>query len=208
MADYRAAWVPERQDMDWNDAVAIAIRWVEAECAERGEQALLVTVAKNSIDGSLRSFAERHEWTTPRSQNRGAVGRGRPVLAYVPDERTLEVAARFARGSSLCAVEGFGTPLAGWARAAGTADLLGGPPVGPNDPRLQKALDTLHFYGNNGWTTGFGRDHAQGQLQRLQQAGLLNREAVLGDMLARGHSAKAVKRLADRVDRVSGRRSS
>jgi hypothetical protein len=206
MTDYVAAWVPERQDMDWDDAVAIAVDWTERECARQGiRQALLITHTKDHPgEGPLGAFASRHYWTTPQSRNRVDVPRGRPVLAYVPDARVLDLAAGYARGSSLCAVEGFGYPLAGWARAAGALDLLTTSQAAPVDDAMRKALDGLHFYGNNGWTRGFGQEQAQRKLELMREAGQLDKETILGDMLARGHGAKAVARLGDLVDRVAG----
>jgi hypothetical protein len=36
--NYRATWVPEQQDCDWDDAAAIAAGHVEQECADQGVQ--------------------------------------------------------------------------------------------------------------------------------------------------------------------------
>ena len=147
MADYRAAWVPERTDMDWDEAARIGVAWVERESVQQGRPALLMTVAKNSLGlGSLATFATRHDWTTPRSSYRTSVARGRPVLVYVPDERTLQVAAGYARGSSLCAIEGFGTPLSGWARATGAIDLLGGSATEALQPELTEATSRCTWW--------------------------------------------------------------
>jgi hypothetical protein len=116
---------------------------------------LLITHTNDHLgQGPLASFARRHDWTTPRSQHRVRMQRGRPVLAYVPDAKVLDVAASYARGSSLCAVEGFAYPLAGWAKAAGAIDLLSGETAAPSDQATRQALDGLHLYGNNGWTRG------------------------------------------------------
>jgi hypothetical protein len=129
MADFRAAWVPERTGMDWDEAARIGVTWVERESVQQGRPALLMTVAKNSLGlGSLATFATRHDWTTPRSSYRTSVAHGRPVLVYVPDERTLQVAAGYARGSSLCAIEGFGTPLSRGRGRRGPLTFSAGPP--------------------------------------------------------------------------------
>lgn len=203
MADFRAAWVPERTGMDWDEAARIGVAWVERESVQQGRPALLMTVAKNSLGlGSLATFATRHDWTTPRSSYRTSVAHGRPVLVYVPDERTLQVAAGYARGSSLCAIEGFGTPLSGWARATGAIDLLGGSATEALQPELTEALERLHFYGNNGWTRGFGQDQARRVLKDLRNTGLLDKTVITGDMLAREHHAESVKRLAELIDKV------
>jgi hypothetical protein len=207
MSDYVAAWVPERQDMDWDDAVAIAADWIERRCVEEGvRRALLLTHTKDHLgQGPLGTFAARHDWTTPQSRHRVRLERGRPVLAYVPDAKLLDIAADYARGSSLCAVEGFAHPLTGWARAAGATDLLTRSTAEPVDEAMAKALDGVHFYGNNGWTRGFGADQALRKLEAMRDAGQLDRETILGDMLARGHGHKAVKRLGLLIDKVAGR---
>jgi hypothetical protein len=209
MADYRAAWVPEHVGMDWDEAARIAVDWVEHESNQQGTRALLVTVTKTGLgDDSLAAFANRHEWTTPQSSYRTKVARRRPVLVYVPDERTLAVAAEYARGSSLCAIEGFATPLSGWARSAGAVDLLAGLALEALQPELIEALERLHFYGNNGWTRGFGQDRALHILEGLRNVNLLDKTAITGDMLARGHGAKPIKRLGELIDKVAdGRRT-
>lgn len=204
MNDFEAAWVPERPTLSWEDAADIAVAWTRRQCAAQGRRGLLVTVAKDGLgSGPLEDFARRYEWTTPRSAYRTDVARGRPVLAYVPDEKTLAVAARYARGSSLCVVEGFGTRLSGWARAVGAVNLLGDGEPDPLDERLAGALERLHFVGNNGWSSGFGQDRAYDVLTTLADQGLLEREAVVGDMLARGHSPESVTRLGSLIDRIA-----
>ena len=205
MADYQAAWVPELDGWDWDEAAELAVEWVERECAEQRTRGLLITMTRSSGDSvpALMRFAQRHDHTTPRSRSRP--DRRRPVLVYVPDARALDFAAGIARGSSLCAVEGFSTPLGGWARDAGAVDLTGTAPApAPLDPRLAEALDRLHFYGNNGWTRGFGQDQSRPILEQLRVDGLLDRHAITGAMLARNHSGKAVKRLGDLISKVHG----
>jgi hypothetical protein len=203
--NYRAAWVPEHADMDWDDAVLIAIDWIEQECADQGvRRALLITHTKDHLgQGPLGAFAGRHDWTTPQSRHRVRLDRGRPVFAYVPDAKVLDIAADYARGSSLCAVEGFNHPLAGWARATGAVDLLSGTAATPVDEATTKALDGLHFYGNNGWTRGFGADQARRKLEAMRDDGRLDKQLITGDMLARGHGHKAVARLAALIEKVA-----
>ena len=205
MSDYRAAWVPQREQMDWDEAVAVAVDWIEQQCADQGgRRALLITHTKDHLgQGALASFASRHDWTTPRSQHRVRMQRGRPVLAYVPDAKVLDVAVSYARGWSLCAVEGFAYPLAGWAQAAGAIDLLSGETAAPADQAMSQALDGLHFYGNNGWTRGFGANQTLRKLATMRDVGQLNKQLILGGMLARGHGHKAVARLGVLIDKVA-----
>jgi len=98
---------------------------------------------------------------------------------------------------------GIAYPLAGWAKAAGAIDLLSGETAAPTDQATRQALDGLHFYGNNGWTRGFGADQTLRKLATMRDAGQLNKQLILGDMLARGHGHKAVVRLAALIDKVA-----
>ena len=123
----RAAWVPDDDpERGWEIAADLAVAWVRRECAEQGAAGVLVLNAfgvEQQIP-SLRRFAAEHSVTTPRA-SRDRVGRGKgPVLAYVPDEKTLDFAAGLARGSSLAIVESIhGFRLEGWARQLGAIDL-------------------------------------------------------------------------------------
>lgn len=60
---------------------------------------------------------------TPQSRSRPDRG---PVLAFVPDERSLHFAMGLARGYSLAVVEGSILPLAEWAAGASAINLLTG----------------------------------------------------------------------------------
>ncbi|MBJ6613969.1 hypothetical protein ACFT8V_30085 [Streptomyces griseoincarnatus] len=196
----RAAWVPDDDpERDWAIAADLAVDWVRQECAEQGAVGVLVLNAfgvEQQIP-SLRRFAAEHTVTTPRA-SRDRVGRGRgPVLAYVPDERTLDFAADLARGSSLAIVESVhGFPLEGWARQLGAIDLTR-PEKRPEpiDSELAEAIDRLDFYKNNGFGDQFGKQQAQRILQNLRGAGLLERDVILGALAARGASDRAVRNL-------------
>jgi len=103
----RAAWVPDDVfDRPWDEAAALAVDWIEAECAERGETPLLVTNTKSALSSGhelLVQFARRHAATTPAT----AEGFGQwPALVYVPDDKTFAFAQDHARGSALAVVEG------------------------------------------------------------------------------------------------------
>ncbi|MGW4815181.1 hypothetical protein ACWEPB_26550 [Kitasatospora cineracea] len=201
----RAAWVPDDDpERDWELAADLAVSWIRRECAEQGASGVLVVNAfgvEQQIP-SLRSFAVEHTVTTPAA-SRDRVERGvGPVLAYVPDEKTLDFAMRLARGSSLAVVESAqGFALRGWASALGAIDLTR-PDERPEEagPGFAEAIDRLAFYKNNGFGDPFGKQQALHILQDLDSSEGLDREAILGALAARGASNRAVRNLAKLID--------
>ena len=84
--------------------------------------------------------------------------------------------------------------MLGWAVEVGAHNLVTEEPTAdPRDEASIKVLERLHFYGNNGWTRGFGRDQA---LRILGDHGYIDPSLVLGYMLAHGHHGKSIERLA------------
>jgi len=61
-------------------------------------------------------------------------------------------------------------------------------------------FERIHFYGNNGWTSGFGNNQARRILMELQGNSLLDRDLLLGCMLAKGHNGRALSRLSEIID--------
>ncbi|MFJ9668721.1 hypothetical protein ACIRPP_29630 [Streptomyces sp. NPDC101219] len=183
--------------------------WVRQECHEQGATGVLVLngFGVEQQVPSLRRFAAEHAVTTPRaSRDRIARGVG-PVLAYVPDEKTLDFAARLARGSSLAVVESIhGFPLQGWARQLGAVDLTrpDEQPV-PFDSEVAEAIGRLDLYKNNGFGDSFGKQQARRILQGLRSAGNLERDVILGALAARGASDRAVRNLAKLIDSLDSR---
>ncbi|MEU1350343.1 hypothetical protein [Streptomyces sp. NPDC005795] len=156
---------------------------------------------------SLRRFAVEHAVTTPRA-SRDRVGSGKgPVLAYVLDERTLDFAARLARGSSLAIVESVHAfPLEGWARQLGAIDLTRpNEQPEPLDSELAEAIERLAFYKNNGFGDQFGKQQARRILQDLRGAGLMERDVILGALAAKGASDRAVRNLGKLMDALDRR---
>lgn len=206
----RAAWVPDDDPRrDWEIAAGLAVAWVRQECRQQGASGVLVLNAfgvEQQIP-SLQRFAAEHTVTTPRA-SRDRVGHGvGPVLVYVPDEKTLDFAARLARGSSLAVVESIhGFPLQGWARQLGAVDLTR-PDEQPEpiNSEVAEAIDRLDFYKNNGFGDRFGKQQAQRILQGLRSAGMLERDVILGALAARGASDRAVRNLGNLIDTLNRR---
>ncbi|MFF1509017.1 hypothetical protein [Streptomyces sp. NPDC058326] len=203
----RAAWVPDDDpERDWELAAQLAVAWIQQECDEQDAGGVLVLNAFGAQDHSpaLRRFSALHACTTPRA-DRSRVGCGiGPVLVYAPTEKTLDFAMSLARGSSIAVIEGTLFPLRGWAQQLGAIDL-----TRPNDepeqipPRLVEAIERLDFYGNNGFGDQFGKQQAGNILRDLRDAGILDREFILGAMAARGASDRSIKNLSKIVDRLN-----
>lgn len=195
---YSASWVPDDDpERSWDEAADLAVDWLLQEASRRGAAPLLVTPTKSqwtSGADSIRWLAQNYEAATTRS-SRPSRGQG-PVLANVPDYDTFHFAADQARGASLAVVESVATPLRGWAMEVQALNLLTGEVTPDTRTKEQRELlGRIHWYGNNGWTTGFGRDQASRVLAELQRQGLLDADVVLGYMVAKGHHGKAVDRL-------------
>ncbi|KAF3469989.1 hypothetical protein [Streptomyces sp. Tu 3180] len=109
MAIRHAAWAPEDAEQDFDEAAALAARWIWKRCSEERTTAALVLNALGAADSvpALRGF----EVTSPQTRTRPASGR--PVLAYVPTAESLVYAEELARNSSLAVVEGFSFAVAG-----------------------------------------------------------------------------------------------
>ncbi|OHV54486.1 hypothetical protein BCD48_44535 [Pseudofrankia sp. BMG5.36] len=125
------------------------------------------------------------------------------MLAYVPDYQTMQLAIRYARGGALAVIEGFTTPLCGWAIEVGALDLLENL-VTPDlrSAHLRSALDRIHFYGNNGWTNGFGKDATVRLLHDIVEQNELDQDLILGFMLAHGHHHKSIEHLARIIEKA------
>ncbi len=149
-----AAWVPDDvEDRPYEDAIALAADWIWKRSQDGDLAPLLVSNAQNAASfgyADLDEIIRAGGHATPQSRNRPD---RRPVLAFVPDERSLHFAMDLARGHSLAVVEG-STPLAEWAAGAAAINLLSGEDTTSEmDDDVRKDLDTVIFYGGrNGWT--------------------------------------------------------
>jgi hypothetical protein len=194
----QAAWVPEVDELDWDEASALAIQWVEERCAAEGASALVVTTTVDALGlGLLSDFAARHGHATRRSVR----GRpGGPVLAYCVQLEDLEHAQRLAQGSSLAAVEGFSLPLAGWAAVAGAENLFTGERANCSD-EVAGVVDELAFHGNNAFGDSYGKSRAAQTLAKTSLWSVAQRAALPGAVLAAGVSARGAKNLAALIER-------
>ncbi|GAB2963635.1 hypothetical protein GCM10027280_60710 [Micromonospora polyrhachis] len=192
-----AAWVPDDDpERPWEDAADLAADWIWERSKIEGVAPLLVTnTVQNGVGiGCLDEIARRGGRATPQGKQRFDRG---PVLAYVPDERTLKFALDLARGYSLAVVETVSFPLAEWAAGAGAINLLDGSTSTSSIPDDVKAdLDRAVFFGgNNGWTGPDEKQHARAHLGHHVQSGRLAPEQAASYVMSQGVSDRGAKRL-------------
>lgn len=192
-----AAWVPDDDpERPWEDAADLAADWIWERSEIEGVKPLLVTNTFQNARGieSLDQIAREGGQATPQGKQRFDRG---PVLAYVPDERTLKLALDLARGYSLAVVETVSFTLAEWAAGAEAINLLDGTTSSSNLPAdVTSDLDqAVLFGGNNGWTGQHEKQHARNHLVRHVQAGRLAPEQAAAYVMAKGASGTGAKRL-------------
>lgn len=194
MSVRNVAWVPESETRPWGEATELAGAWLRQQASEHGERPGAVTPA---IQGYGLPDVDRLDWKTSRRSGRRRVPDGRlGVLAYVPDWESLEFATQLAHDGSMVVVEGFGTKVEGWACWHEAVDLTTGQQSAALPDGLVDLVEQVRFYGNNGFTRGFGRDQA---LRHIQSAQPVDTELILGALLAAGQSASGVKRLSELI---------
>jgi hypothetical protein len=194
-----AAWVPDDDpERPWDVAAQLAAVWIWERSETEGVAPLLVTNALKSgtFMPVLDEIARAGGHAAPLGKDRFGPG---PVLAYVPDERSMKFALDLARGYSLAVVEGYSFPIGEWAAGAGAINLLtgkGSQSSIPNDVR--KDLDHVVFFGgNNGWTGSHEKSNARTFLTEHVRSGRLAPDAAAGYVMAKGVSDHGAKRLKD-----------
>jgi hypothetical protein len=192
-----AAWVPDDDpERPWDEAADLAADWIWERSEVEGVTPLLVTSTFQNAVGidCLEEIARNGGQATPQGKQRFDRG---PVLAYVPDERSLKFALNLAHGHSLAVVESVSFPLAEWAAGAGAINLLDGSTSSSSLPDDVKAdLDHAAFFGgNNGWTGQHEKQHARNYLVRHVLAGRLAPEQAASYVMSQGVSGKGAKRL-------------
>lgn len=192
-----SAWVPDDDpERPWEDAADLAAEWIWRRSDLESSVPLLVTNTFQNAVGieSLDEIAQKGGQATPQGKQR--FNRG-PVLAYVPDERTLGRALDLARGYSLAVVETVSFPLAEWAASVGAINLLDGSVSSSSLPIDVRAdLDRAVFFGgNNGWTGQREKRHARNCLERHMRAGRLTAGQAAAYVMSKRVSDRGAKRL-------------
>jgi hypothetical protein len=83
MPNFKAAWVPWHDQLGFDGAVLLAVKWLQHR-ASHGQRTLVVTPLKQTLGYCvpLERLARANYTTTPRSSQRTATPHGVPVLAY------------------------------------------------------------------------------------------------------------------------------
>lgn len=199
-----AAWVPDDEpERPWDEAADLAAGWIWERSAAEGVEPLLVTNTFQNAVGieSLEEIAREGGHATPQGKERLDPS---PVLAYVPNERALELALNLARGYSLAVVETVNFPLAEWAAGVGAINLLDGSTSASGLPEDVKAdLDHAVFFGgNNGWTGSHEKGHARTHLAQHVHSGRLAPEQAASYAIAKGVSDRGARRLRLLLEKV------
>ena len=192
-----AAWVPDDDpERPWDEAANLAADWIWERGEVEGVKPLLITNTFQNAKGikSLELIAREGGQATPQGKERFERG---PVLAYVPDERTLKLALTLARGYSLAVVETVSFPLAEWAAGADAINLLDGSTSSSGlSDEVKADLDHAVFFGgNNGWTGPHEKEHARNHLMSHVRASGLTPAQAASYVMAKGVSDKGAKRL-------------
>lgn len=198
------AWVPDDDpERRWEDAADLAADWIwERSEIERVTPLLVTNTFQNAVGiECLEEITQKGGQATLQAKERFNPG---PVLAYVPNERTLKLALNLARGYSLAVVETVSFPLAEWAAGAGAINLLDGSTSRSSMRDDIKAdLDHAVFIGgNNGWTGQHEKQHARDHLARHVRAGRLSPEQAASYVMAQGVSNKGAQRLRLLLEKV------
>lgn len=199
-----AAWVPDdNPERPWDEAAGLAADWIWERSETEGVEPLLVTNTLQNAWGieRLEEIIQAGGQATPQSKKRFDRG---PVLAYVPDERTLNLALDLARGYSIAVVETVSFPLAEWAAGVGAVNLLDGSASAGNlsDVVIADLDHAVFFGGNNGWTGSHEKTHARNHLVRHVQAGLITPEQAASYVMAVGVSGRGATRLRRLLEKV------
>ncbi|GAA3164039.1 hypothetical protein GCM10010531_15260 [Blastococcus jejuensis] len=192
-----AAWVPDDDpERPWDEAADLAADWIWERGEVEGVKPLLITNTFQNAKGieSLEVIAREGGQATPQGKERFERG---PVLAYVPDERTLRLALNLARGYSLAVVETVSFPLAEWAAGADAINLLDGSTSSSGlSDKVKADLDHAVFFGgNNAWTGPHEKAHARNHLVSHVRASRLTPDQAASYVMAKGVSDKGAKRL-------------
>jgi hypothetical protein len=183
------------------DAAAVAMEWAEEQAAVRDLQAVLVTDRKGGYAHAepFTRYTGRH--ITPLSSRLAAEPGA--VIAHNPTYTALDLAMTTARGIPLAVVGLLPAPwwLDGWAAAVGALDLLTGEVIGL-DAQLIGPLETILFYGNNGYPGGWGRDGAQRALDEIRDLGLLDHDMIVSALAGLGMPARHQDVISKMIDKM------
>ena len=194
----RTAWITYQDYLESPDEAArLAVdRVLDAARRSHAEPGVVATDLDPLRLGppALAAFAKTYPRSTP--SGRSLPSGPRPVLTWAPSYQTVTIAAEAAGGSLLVAVEGAAPPLIGWAMHTQAVNLVTAQVTADTrSPALLADLERLKWVGHHGWTDEVGKAEATALLQSLADRGELDRDLVLGTLLAMGVGHRNLARL-------------
>jgi hypothetical protein len=198
-----AAWVPFDPPLRPADSVGLAIRWINQQARLLGARALIVAPHRSLLtgDSAIGRIAKAVESVTPRSHS-GVYG-PRSVLVHSPGAKEMHLAMTYAEGGAIAALEWPSDKLIGWAIEVGALNLRTGAVTEDTRTDEQREwLEHLLFVGNNGWGDTYGKRDARSILGSMKQAGCLDRDLILGHMMAHRQGEGSIKTLAELISKA------
>lgn len=159
---YDAYWVPGLDDeIDPDDALRLAFRWLASEERARGSAGIIVMYAKRMMSNRplLGDAARRWDFISPRARSRWPRGTGPVLCIWPPNDQTLELAEQLAHGSALCVIPGSLYDVAGWIARTHAQPLVEGAstrPVPDLSPDAAESLRSLAWFGGHNAFLGGG----------------------------------------------------
>jgi hypothetical protein len=201
-----AAWVPnDDPQRQWDEAIALAAEWIWERSEVEEIRPVLVSNTIESAAGmghaELDEIIRAGGHATPASRTRYDHC---PVLAFVPNERSLHFAMDLARGYSLSVVEGRGFALAEWAASADAVNLLTGQAqTSQITDDVRRDLDfAILDGGRNGWTGPDERAQARRCLaEHIRTGRLTPDQAAAYALTSSSVSDRGAKRLRELLAR-------
>ncbi len=188
-----AAWVPSNDPQRFgHEGADLAAQWIRERGRIEGTAPVVVTSALSiALPKALRGIAGQGGRSVPHIPGRCPPG---PVVAYVPDARTLRHAMALARGRSVVAIEGCHS-LARWAAAVRAVNLLDRPIAAGTLPAGILADLRTVFIGGNDWSAVRQQEHSRRRLAGHLRSGALSPHDAVKYAVSLGVPVRDARRL-------------
>lgn len=149
---HHGIWVPSDASSDLEVACS-AVAQVLRGADNWGWRLTVAHGVRNvSYQPSVEAFASNGNILTPMNASRRQIKTGGPVLAFVPDDKTLALAVGHCSGQVLGVVEYAVPSMRGWAAAVGAVNVLTGEKEPGVDDSTRQSFDELIGIGYKGYS--------------------------------------------------------